>query len=331
MYRRRTPVIGRTSATRFVAVTCLCIVTSISAHAETVAYVFSGVITHNASNTFTEPGFPDIMAGDAFTGRLVFDGAAVDTEPLATVGRFSIPGPPASLIQMTVNGLTFSSTTMSTIITNNNIFDRDSFSQVSIGDHLPPGWSVSGAQLIASSSFFVKDGSQTAHATDAIPSPFNLAHYQQSNDATQVRFTVQHSKTGTVTLTYPGGSRVYTNSVDLIGILTGLMVEGANLPGDFNVDGSVDAADYVVWRESIETSTAFEIWRSNFARTSIGGASTVHADGPAAVPEAASIVPLTLGLVGLLMIRQLKTANGSKKAPDGESASSESRHEISPR
>ena len=45
----------------------------------------------------------------------------------------------------------------------------------------------------------------------------------------------------------------------------------AHLPGDFNNDGTVDAADYVVWRKNDGTQTGYDGWRANFGRTLCGG------------------------------------------------------------
>lgn len=45
----------------------------------------------------------------------------------------------------------------------------------------------------------------------------------------------------------------------------------ASLPGDFNGDGSVDAADYTVWRDglgSTYTQSDFQTWSSNYGTTS---------------------------------------------------------------
>src|SRR6478672_5865455 len=41
-------------------------------------------------------------------------------------------------------------------------------------------------------------------------------------------------------------------------------------PGDFNVDGIVDARDYVVWRKTDNTPANYTLFRSNFGNT--GGA-----------------------------------------------------------
>jgi glucose/arabinose dehydrogenase len=86
------------------------------------------------------------------------------------------------------------------------------------------------------------------------------------------------------------------------------------LAGDYNADGNVDAADYVIWREFNNTSatlandatigtslTDYEIWRANFGQISADGSDTV--DG-AAAPEPAAIVLLLIATtLGTLRLR----------------------------
>jgi hypothetical protein len=67
------------------------------------------------------------------------------------------------------------------------------------------------------------------------------------------------------------------------------------LPGDFNADGIVDAADYVIWRKSGGPPEDYDEWHTHFGQTASGGGSSLPS---AAVPE-----PSTwLLLAGLLMI-----------------------------
>jgi hypothetical protein len=56
------------------------------------------------------------------------------------------------------------------------------------------------------------------------------------------------------------------------------------LQGDYNNDGSVDAADYVVWRKTIGTPAAYNVWRSNFG----AGAGSGGGGQSSAVPEPAT-------------------------------------------
>jgi hypothetical protein len=57
------------------------------------------------------------------------------------------------------------------------------------------------------------------------------------------------------------------------------------LPGDFNADGAVNAADYIVWRNGGPgyTQSDYDDWRRNFGRTLSGGGSS--SDGRSNVPE----------------------------------------------
>lgn len=86
------------------------------------------------------------------------------------------------------------------------------------------------------------------------------------------------------------------------------------LPGDYNDDGVVDAADYTVWRNSLDApagtllndvdggvigAAQYETWKDNYGTTS--------GNGPAnAVPE-----PMTLTLLALLGIMSLGRKRGS--------------------
>ncbi|QDV72509.1 hypothetical protein [Botrimarina mediterranea] len=86
------------------------------------------------------------------------------------------------------------------------------------------------------------------------------------------------------------------------------------LPGDYNNDGAVNAADYTVWRDALGTATTlpgdtspggvsavdYTVWASNYGRT-LGGSSAL------AVPEPSSVLIL-LGLLGLPLVRRARAA-----------------------
>jgi probable HAF family extracellular repeat protein len=74
-----------------------------------------------------------------------------------------------------------------------------------------------------------------------------------------------------------------------------------DLPGDFNFDGSVDAADYVVWRKTDGTPDGYNTWRSNFGRTS--GSGLAASENP--IPEPISLALLTLTVPALLCRHRL--------------------------
>jgi hypothetical protein len=89
-----------------------------------------------------------------------------------------------------------------------------------------------------------------------------------------------------VTYNYAAGFRNVT--------LSNFMPISMGIPGDFNHNGRVDAADYVVWRKSDGTPAGYSLWRTNFGRTSGSGSSIADA---AAVPEPASIALLSVALL----------------------------------
>ena len=97
-------------------------------------------------------------------------------------------------------------------------------------------------------------------------------------------------------------------------ILVNLVVPDPQvLPGDYNQNGAVEAADYVVWRKTLGqvvalgtaadgdadgriTPADYDVWRANFGNTDAGAGQLTSA-----VPEPASLV-LALLLLGLLLL-----------------------------
>jgi hypothetical protein len=93
----------------------------------------------------------------------------------------------------------------------------------------------------------------------------------------------------------------------------------AFLPGDYNHDERVDAADYLVWRKTLGSSTAlaadgsgnqqvdqadFDVWRHNFG-ASVAGNGLAIGD----VPEPNGWVLAVVGIVGFLLARSIRTTN----------------------
>jgi hypothetical protein len=83
------------------------------------------------------------------------------------------------------------------------------------------------------------------------------------------------------------------------------------LPGDFNEDGKVNAADYVKWRKEgtgplpndngLSTAAArFDLWRANFGNMQMPGGGS----GAAAVPEPTSAVLLVIGVAAVACRRR---------------------------
>ena len=75
----------------------------------------------------------------------------------------------------------------------------------------------------------------------------------------------------------------------------------AVIPGDFNGNGAVDAADYIVWRKTDGTQTGYDTWRANFGQTAGSGSG---AGAHATVPEPTMLVLLTVAACGSFLQRR---------------------------
>ena len=79
-----------------------------------------------------------------------------------------------------------------------------------------------------------------------------------------------------------------------------ITINSLSLPGDYNSDGKVNGADYVLWRKSPNTyggdPAGYNTWRANYGATAGAGA----AISSATIPEPASCV---LALAALIPVR----------------------------
>jgi PEP-CTERM motif len=96
-----------------------------------------------------------------------------------------------------------------------------------------------------------------------------------------------------------------------------------NLPGDYNGNGSVDAADYTAWRDAMTAGTSllndptpgvdeddFLFWRAHFGEALGSGAGA----GQAAVPEPSSLALLSIGLPLLVWRNSRRAVTGRMRA-----------------
>ena len=80
------------------------------------------------------------------------------------------------------------------------------------------------------------------------------------------------------------------------------------LAGDFNADGVVEAADYVVWRNGLDmayTQNDYDAWRTNFGRNAASGSSI----SAVAVPEPCSLTLILLAVATLMRKVNVKNAS----------------------
>jgi len=107
------------------------------------------------------------------------------------------------------------------------------------------------------------------------------------------------------------------------------------LPGDYNGDASVDAADYVIWRRSLDQVGSglaadgnrngridagdYAVWRMHFGQPSSSGASTAATRDllTQSIPEPASVLLLVLTFVAIPGIR----SNSRRRQIDASTAS----------
>ena len=113
-------------------------------------------------------------------------------------------------------------------------------------------------------------------------------------------------------------TQLYTNGV--------LAVDGAGLAGDYNLNGTVDAADYVIWRKTLgQTGSGlaadgngdeiidtedYDVWRVNFDRTAGGAAAT-----SAIVPESETLLTLIIGIMAIVFCRRGLVLSTSASEP----------------
>jgi hypothetical protein len=105
----------------------------------------------------------------------------------------------------------------------------------------------------------------------------------------------------------------FVGSTGNLGYLNDLQIEGitTDLVGDYNDNGTVDAADYVLWRENPAAhggdAAGYNTWRENFGKSLAGGSLV----GGAAIPEPASFMLAMIAAVGLMSIRRFDECRGS--------------------
>jgi PEP-CTERM motif len=132
----------------------------------------------------------------------------------------------------------------------------------------------------------------------AVPGPDSVVEYSITPTAAGFNSLRIGSPSGVVSTGGVAFDNLYLALVD---------VPTPGLPGDYNYDNRVDAADYVVWRKSLGTNILagdgdgdgdvdandYNVWRANF------GKATLSAAAQAVVPEPTTAAMAMLALLGL--------------------------------
>lgn len=89
-------------------------------------------------------------------------------------------------------------------------------------------------------------------------------------------------------------------------VQNGVLLAAASLPGDYNGNGKVDAADYVLWRKTPTgfggNPAGYNTWRSNYGNSSGSGSSLVSGS---AVPEPTVLSMIVIALGTILFPRRM--------------------------
>jgi hypothetical protein len=126
--------------------------------------------------------------------------------------------------------------------------------------------------------YFSVDGGATPIATFSSGSEFGdgfEAHHWKNNLGLGIMNpTVQAGELLTI-------SDIDVRAFDVLGY-------DLHIPGDFNANGTVTGADYVLWRKMNDSPAGYQLWRNNFGQPDSGAG----ASQDAAVPEPATLLLL---------------------------------------
>jgi hypothetical protein len=130
-------------------------------------------------------------------------------------------------------------------------------------------------------------GSITVAGNDRFKTNYEIAFDAAGN------LYITHSDSELLEVYSPGGDTVATTSWNGTQLAFEIETPSPGPAGDFNGDGRVDAADYVVWRKTNGSPAGYNDWRTNFGRTSGSAAGQVAG----AVPEPTAVALAAIGLL----------------------------------
>jgi hypothetical protein len=141
----------------------------------------------------------------------------------------------------------------------------------------------SGGQFQAEQSGFISIPTGTPETTVTIEIPLSAFTLYPTGELLLDEGFVEGSNFFRIGLsTNTNGAQIY--QIDNFRLIS---LADAGLDGDFNEDGKVDAADYVMWRKTDSTMPNYDLWKQHFGESQAGSG------GASGVPEPGTLLLLT--------------------------------------
>jgi hypothetical protein len=285
--------------------------TTMSARASLFTLAASGTITSNSSGDATIP------TGTPWSFEITYNTAAPDLDfeltgsPDPTFGRFNNTAAPPAMTFFHYKAGSYEVT----------LDDPGDFGTVSVIDITFTSINAIDINIFAPTLFPHLAGRPVSFHADFnrfVPPPVFSSDALPTNTA----IAPGSFDPNTVSLLPQGPPSSEVSSTNV----TGLTLT-AGLAGDFNSDGAVNAADYVVWRKNFSDDQAkYDAWRANFgASLGPGSGSALPSTEPdpapgetgfrvpaAAVPEPTTVLQLIVAAAGMFIRRHRAVARVSK-------------------
>ncbi|MEM8864936.1 MAG: hypothetical protein AAGF31_05255, partial [Planctomycetota bacterium] len=142
-------------------------------------------------------------------------------------------------------------------------------------------------------------------ANGGIAPPADFGHWQEGTQSTIYgTFTRQEAALDPI---ITSGTRKLVTTLDAAGLddIGWDVADPGLLPGDYNFDGTVNAADYTVWRDSLKTGAvvgSYAGWKANFGSTASG--QLTQSVTTAGVPEPAAVLVCCVAMLALISQRR---------------------------
>ena len=245
---------------------------------------FAGTIT--GTGTLTKNGAAvQVLSGNNSVGPVVINGGSLLFNGASTTGAVTVG-----------NGATLGGTgSVSGAVTVNS------------GGHLAPGASI---ESLGVGSLTLNAGSVLDIELDGVSAndSINVAGLLTLNGGSLNLTNLDFWDVGVYTLINYGSINVINTLSAPTGgpadfnyslIDTGSAIQlSVSLPGDFDLNGAVDAGDYAYWRKHDGSQSDYNLWRANYGRSGGSGAGSGASVGEGAnVPEPTSALLVGCGLL----------------------------------